>query len=313
MSKLTTLDRKLLAELEGDPRRTNKDLARYLRVTEATVSARIKRMEQDDLIRIIPMHDFAMIGHSALAVLDIDISGRDIDSVITALSAIDQVLSVIMMSGTPSIIITVTERDERSLLNLILSDIAQAAGVHCVEANVIVEILKWQTGYGLIGTIDKEPSFPPELMAENIDLCLLHHLGPNGRMSNRQLARLAGVSADTVRQRIMKLEEAGLLHFRLVVDAPSVPLEAMAYVRIKAEPKFTRSVAQTLRTIPSCSFVGLSLGRYSIIALFNAATRKEIVRVISVQVTILPGIRAINVREPAVVAKNNPYRARLVD
>jgi len=35
--------------------------------------------------------------------------------------------------------------------------------------------------------------------------------------------------------------------------------------------------------------------------------------VISVQVTILPGIRAINVREPAVVAKNNPYRARLVD
>lgn len=81
MRKLSELDYRILDRLRENPRATNKSIAQQLQVSEATAAARIRKMEQQSVMRIVPMQDFGFVGHDTLAILDIHVSGRPIDLV----------------------------------------------------------------------------------------------------------------------------------------------------------------------------------------------------------------------------------------
>ena len=68
-SRLDDIDRTIVSELQEDGRRSLREVARNLRIPEATVRLRVRRLQDDGMLRIMAFADPAMLGATTLALL----------------------------------------------------------------------------------------------------------------------------------------------------------------------------------------------------------------------------------------------------
>ncbi|MEM9472024.1 MAG: Lrp/AsnC family transcriptional regulator [Pseudomonadota bacterium] len=84
-----------------------------------------------------------------------------------------------------------------------------------------------------------------------VDRRLLDALIGNARTSNAELARLVGLSAPSVAERIKRLEEAGVIvGYSATVNPAALGLPIAAWLRIRPIPGELKRVAQILRDLP---------------------------------------------------------------
>jgi DNA-binding Lrp family transcriptional regulator len=145
---LDTIDRQILNWLKVEPRVTNKSLAQELSISEVTVAARIRAMENDHVMRVMAQRDFRSVGARTLALVDIDVLGREVEAVAEDLKHIEQVGSVSILMGQPSLILEIHTSDLSALEDVLLNEVAKVKGVRSVSSNVIVKIMKYQTEIG---------------------------------------------------------------------------------------------------------------------------------------------------------------------
>ena len=139
---------------------------------------------------------------------------------------------------------------------------------------------------------------------DDIDLAIVKELQKNGRSSNREVARVLGVSEGTIRQRLRKLESTKAMRLGLVTDAISSGKTSAAFVRIKATPRKAAEIAQKISAFPDCAFCALTVGRFDIVALFNAGSRQDLADVIDGEIALMDGVLLLDVREPVVSTKH---------
>jgi Lrp/AsnC family transcriptional regulator for asnA, asnC and gidA len=137
-----------------------------------------------------------------------------------------------------------------------------------------------------------------------VDTAILDQLATSARTSNREVARVLGLSEGTVRQRLKKMTEEKAMRVGLVADMATVGYLAAAILRIHTVPGQARDVATALAALEHCAFAGLVLGRFDVLAYLMAPTRQEIAHLIDTQITPLPGVLAMDVREPVGNAKH---------
>ncbi|MDE3133825.1 MAG: Lrp/AsnC family transcriptional regulator [Acidobacteriota bacterium] len=85
---------------------------------------------------------------------------------------------------------------------------------------------------------------------DDVNLALLRELQADPRIATSELARRIGMSAPAVRERIQRLEAAGVIAgYRVVIDPASVGLPITAFARIRplpgALPKIAELAAET--------------------------------------------------------------------
>src|SRR5512145_3146270 len=68
---LDEVDERIVEMLKQNGRATNQQIARSLKIAAATVSARIRRLEQTKAIRVVAVSDFGALGFHALLALGI--------------------------------------------------------------------------------------------------------------------------------------------------------------------------------------------------------------------------------------------------
>ncbi|MFB6723645.1 Lrp/AsnC family transcriptional regulator [Kribbella sp. NPDC056345] len=74
-------------------------------------------------------------------------------------------------------------------------------------------------------------------MLDELNLRLLTELSADPRLRTSELARRLGVSAPTVRERLTRLEESGVIRgYRLEVDPGAFGLPVAAWVRLRPGP-----------------------------------------------------------------------------
>ena len=83
---------------------------------------------------------------------------------------------------------------------------------------------------------------------------LLAVLAEDARVSTSELARRVGMSAPAVRERINRLEEAGVIRgYRLDVDPAALGLPVTAWVRIRPGPGQLTRIVELARRSPRVS------------------------------------------------------------
>lgn len=86
---------------------------------------------------------------------------------------------------------------------------------------------------------------------DKIDQKILNALIENSRISNTDLARLVGLSAPSVSERIKRMEEAGVINgFTISVNPEAIGLPLSVWLRIKPVPGKHNRVAEILKKIP---------------------------------------------------------------
>jgi len=148
-------------------------------------------------------------------------------------------------------------------------------------------------------------------MIDETDRAILDLLLRDGRMSNREIGRELGIAEGTVRQRLKKLETAKAARLRLLTDPFKLGLTANAYVRIKTAPMQARRVATELAAYPEVPFVGLTLGRFDLVAFVSTETREQLADLIDRRIAALPGVRETDVREVVGYSKHRYELARI--
>ena len=89
------------------------------------------------------------------------------------------------------------------------------------------------------------------LLGDATNLKLLRLLENNPRASISDLARRVGMSNPAVKERIIRLEESGIVAgYRLDLNAKDLGYEVMAFVRVRPLPGHLHKIAELAQTIP---------------------------------------------------------------
>lgn len=311
---LDELDHKILSCMRTNPRITNKALAEALAVAEATIASRIRSMENDSLMRVVAQSDYRALGYSVFATVDIEVLGCPVESVMEQLSNINEIVNVSVLIGSPAVIITVLATDVEALESMLLDRIGMIHGIRKIRCALISSVLKYESDRSaLTGTAAEQDArtnpLPtqigthslPEISSswfDSTDTQIIQLLKSAGRTSNREVARLLGVSEGMVRQRLKKMEVARTMRLGLVADINAFGATAAAYIFVKIVPYKVREIATMLTTLPQCSFVGLSLcSSFDVVAILIADSRLALAEVIDNQLGMVDGVLSITARE----------------
>ena len=86
---------------------------------------------------------------------------------------------------------------------------------------------------------------------DELNARLLRELTDDPRLRTTELARRLGVSAPTVRERVTRLEEAGVIRgYRVEIDPAALGLPVAAWVRLRPGPGQVLRIAELARRTP---------------------------------------------------------------
>lgn len=137
-------DRNIVEQLRRNGRATNQQIAETLGLTATTVSARIRRMEEANQLRVVAVSDFAAHGYNFLMEVAIEVDGRPASDVAQELSRFPEVFAAHVVTGRYDIDILVALRDFDDLSNLLLDKFSQISGIRSMTPSIVVDIIKYQ-------------------------------------------------------------------------------------------------------------------------------------------------------------------------
>jgi len=140
--ELDELDRKILALLAEDSRRSYREIGKTLGVSHANVSGRIKRLEDEDVIKgyTVILDPEAMNLYPIC--LRISAGPRtDLSGVGSEIAKLEKVHVVLRVSGDCELLVLTMCEDRPEALEL-LSEISGIPGVDKAESHVVLESIK---------------------------------------------------------------------------------------------------------------------------------------------------------------------------
>jgi Lrp/AsnC family transcriptional regulator for asnA, asnC and gidA len=141
--KLDEVDKAIVDYLSRDARVSNGQIAGALGVTEGTVRARVKRMEEEKLIRITAVTNIDRFRDATLAYIWIEVERSDqTRSVAQALAQIEELGFVGVMLGRSDILAITMVRNTEHLAEFVHQRINIIPGVRRTDSTLGVNFLK---------------------------------------------------------------------------------------------------------------------------------------------------------------------------
>lgn len=132
---LDDIDRELVRRLAADPRASQRQLAREIRMSGPAVGERIARLERAGVIRGYTVSvDWAALGFPVLAYIPISIApGADLAQILTDLREVPELEELVAVTGTYDLIARFRLRDHAHLQALLLESLWQIDGLQRIE------------------------------------------------------------------------------------------------------------------------------------------------------------------------------------
>jgi Lrp/AsnC family leucine-responsive transcriptional regulator len=89
-----------------------------------------------------------------------------------------------------------------------------------------------------------------DLLLDATNVALLRLLRDDPRLSVSELARRVEMSAPAVRERLQRLEDAGVVRWRVEIDPRALGFPVCAYVRVRPAPGQLAKLAELARNMP---------------------------------------------------------------
>ncbi|GAA0385548.1 Lrp/AsnC family transcriptional regulator [Brevundimonas terrae] len=141
---LDELETGIIDILRENGRATNLEIAERLGVTAATVSSRIKRLEESRAMKVVAVSDFAAHGFEILLAVGVKVTGRDVDAVATELAALPEVFSINMVTGRFDMELLVALRSFDEIAVLLTEHVGNIQGISDLDAGVVYDVVKFE-------------------------------------------------------------------------------------------------------------------------------------------------------------------------
>lgn len=144
---------------------------------------------------------------------------------------------------------------------------------------------------------------------DELDLQLINLLSRDARVSNRKVANELGVTEGTVRGRIKRLQQDGLIAFTAITSFSMADKSRLAFISIQAEVVRVREIAQQISELPLITSVMITMGQSNILALCLFDELDQLVEIASDRILDVPGVHHV---ETSIAVKTIKYNARMV-
>jgi len=145
--RLDEVDQEIVRQLQQDGRRSYREMARALEVSEGTVRWRVKRLIDTGALRIAAIADPFRLGYTVLASMFLRVSPGELEHVIDALVQWQEVVYVSSCTGRVDVYIQVVCRSHEDLWELVAQRIPAIGGVTETETLMELKVHKLQYVY----------------------------------------------------------------------------------------------------------------------------------------------------------------------
>lgn len=128
---------------------------------------------------------------------------------------------------------------------------------------------------------------------DKIDEQILALLSRDARTSNREVARMIGLSDTAVRKRLKRLSSAGIAKVTAVIHPLSKGYTLAALVRLRTPPAEARAIAERAAKLEPVSFTAMSAGRFNVAALIMARDESHLAELLYGEFRCWPGVHEI--------------------
>lgn len=142
------IDCDIIQFLQKDGRITNIEIARQLKVSEATIRARMKRLIDDEVIQIVAVSNPIKLGFRVTGSIKIRMDIKKMDSVIGELKKIEALWFIVQVTSGTGIYSEFVVRSMEELNELIMQRINPIDGVLDTETNLIMKFIKRRYDWG---------------------------------------------------------------------------------------------------------------------------------------------------------------------
>ena len=126
---------------------------------------------------------------------------------------------------------------------------------------------------------------------DDVDFAIVSRLQNDGRKSFTEIARELDVAVNTVRNRVAKMVENGVLTFIARVPPEKVGFQAYANIMIRAETsKVVDFIAKEVLKYPEVSFVSLVVGDYDLLLDAMCYNNEHLTDLLTKRIQKIPGV-----------------------
>ena len=143
-------DLTIIELLRQNGRVTNQQIAENLGLTATTVSARIRRMEDANQLRVIAVSDFAAHGYDILIQVKVEVDNRPVSEVAGELAEFSEVFAAHVVTGSYDIDLLVALRDISDLRDFIFERLSKVRGIRTFTPSIAVDVLKYRFDKSII-------------------------------------------------------------------------------------------------------------------------------------------------------------------
>jgi Lrp/AsnC family transcriptional regulator, regulator for asnA, asnC and gidA len=124
-----------------------------------------------------------------------------------------------------------------------------------------------------------------------VDRRIVAALQRDGRRPFTAIARDLGISEAAVRQRVARLQAAGVMQVVAVADPMTLGFKTMAMVAISVDGRARKQAAEAVRRLPEVSYLVLTAGSFDMLAEVVCEDNDHLLRLLSEDLARIDGVR----------------------
>jgi Lrp/AsnC family transcriptional regulator for asnA, asnC and gidA len=286
---LDSLDIKLIRELEADARQTHKSIATNLNIARSTVSARIQRLLDNNIISIICWADPQALGYKLIVSFGISTQPGHMSDVADRLAACPPVLHVHLCTGRFDIIAWALFRNNEELTSFLSNELGSISGIMQIDKMITLNEVKVSS---TLLKNEQEPRHQRKNIREldDLDILLIRELQINPRQRPDFLSRKFGLYESTIRRRIQRLIDGNVIRIRAIIDPVILGYVCAATIGLTCNPDKIREVAESVASYNNVQYISICIGRYDIDIYVVFRKFSDLENFISVDLGSIPGL-----------------------
>lgn len=133
------------------------------------------------------------------------------------------------------------------------------------------------------------------LMARTVtatDRAIIRLLQQNARISYAELSRATGIPESTVRRRMDRLHQRGVIEFAMLAEPAQLGYDFRAMIGLKVELRRLEEIAETLREMNEVTFATFVTGNFDIMVQIVVRSQEDLVRFLTGQLARIDGVKS---------------------
>lgn len=127
-------------------------------------------------------------------------------------------------------------------------------------------------------------------MLDDIDRAIISYLQYDGRTPYTQIAEELDITETTVRRRVKRLVDEGLMQIVAVVEPQNMGIEEAAMIGISVQANLISSIADEIAKLPEVTYLFQAAGEYDLIAEVFCKDRDHFVSFLNDKLQQIEGI-----------------------